>query len=165
MASDFILKQTLKLSPNAQIKHLVPENLSEILPREEWKLGRIWFNNSIGKLQGVFLKLDKSTGLPVQPEEWEIRIVGADALGPTKDGEYWPDGLFDFTEQTKIADAMDDVSEALKDLAPSEATFLRGDLNLKQPIKSGRVSKLINTPNSFDLFDVQPGDLINYIIA
>lgn len=164
MASDFILKQNLKLSPNAQIKNLVPENLSEIPPREEWKLGRIWFNNSIGKLQGVFLKLDKSTGLPVQPEEWEIRIVGADALGPTKDGEYWPDGLFDFTEQTKIADAMDDVNEALKDLAPSEATFLRGNLNLKQPIKSGRVSKLIGTVESFDLFDVQPGDFINYIV-
>lgn len=164
MAADFRLKQNLKLSPNAQIKNLVPENLSSVPPREEWKLGRIWFNNTIGKLQGVFLKLDKSTGLPIQPEEWEIRIVGADALGPTLDGQYWPDGLFDFTEQTKIADAMDDVNEALKDLAPSEATFLRGNLNLKQTVKSGRVSKLTGSVEPFDLFDVQPGDFINYIV-
>lgn len=165
MAADFRLKQHLKMSPNAQIKNLVPENLSEIPAEEDWKLGRIWFNNSIGKLQGVFLKLDNTTGLPVQPEEWEVRIVGADALGPTLDGSYWPDGLFDFTEQTKIADAMDDVNEALKDLAPAEATLLRGDLDLKQTTQSGRIARLAGSPDSIRMTGTVEGASIDYIIT
>ena len=168
MAVDYLLKQNLKLSPNAQIKNLVPENLSAVPPESEWKMGRFWFNTTIGKLQGVFLKLDKVTGLPVDPEELEIRIVGADALGPTKDGGYWPDGLFDFTEQTKISDAMDDVNEALKDLAPPDATLLRGNLNLTgQTLKSGRIAALdVNAPDTLRMIPaVKEGDSIPYIVT
>lgn len=166
MSADFRLKQNLKMSPNAQIKNLVPENLSEIPHESEWKLGRFWFNTTIGKMQGVFLRLDKTTGLPVEPNEMEVRIVGADALGPTKDGEYWPDGLFDFTEQTKIADAMDDVNEALKDLSPPEATTLRGNIKLvDQEFLTGRISKQANAPDSLRLTDVFEGTEIDYIIA
>lgn len=167
MSADFLLKQHLKMSPNATIKNLVPENLLEIPPEHEWKLGRFWFNISIGKLQGVFLKLDRETGKPVQPEEMEIRVVGADALGETKDGKFWPDGLFDFTEQTKIADAMDDVNEALKDLAPPEATMLRGDLQLfGDTFFTGFVSQIDEsspdkfTSESLSLF----GQEIKYIV-
>lgn len=164
MAADFRLKQNLKMSPNAQIKNLVPENLSSVPAESEWKLGRIWFNTSIGKLQGVFLKLDTTTGLPIDPETWEIRIVGADALGPTKDGGYWPDGLFDFTEQTKIADAMDDVNEALKDLSPPEATLLRGDLVVSdQSFISGKISDHTDIPIVINLDDLLPGTEIAYI--
>lgn len=166
MSNDFRLKQHLRLSPNAQIKNLVPENLTEVPPEEEWKLGRFWYNTTIGKLQGVFLKLDVSTGEPLQPEEMEIRIVGADALGPTKDGEFWPDGLFDFTSQTKIADAVDDVNEALKDLAPPEATLLRGDLNLiDQEFFTGKISgQSIMAPDQLRMDGVNPGDELTYII-
>jgi hypothetical protein len=167
MAADFILKQNIRMSPNAQIKNLVPENLIDIPPMYEWKLGRIWFNVSIGKLQGIFLKLDKDTGLPIKPEEMEIRVVGADALGQTKDGSFWPDGLFDFTEQTKIADAMDDVNEALKDLAPPAATMLRGDLYLcEQQFITGKVSIVDHfAPHDVILSDITPGDEINYIVS
>lgn len=167
MAADFRLKQNLKMSPNAQIKNLVPENLSDVPAESDWKLGRIWFNTSIGKLQGVFLKLDKVTGLPVEPEEWEVRIVGADALGPTKDGGYWPDGLFDFTEQTKIADAMDDVNEALKDLSPPEATLLRGNLVMvDQELKTGKVSKTNGSaPHQLNMVGLTEGAQIDYIIS
>ena len=168
MAADFKLVQNLKMSPNAQIKNLVPENLSDVPPQEEWKLGRFWFNTSIGKLQGVFLKLDPSTGLPIEPQEMEVRIVGADALGSTKDGEYWPDGLFDFNEQTKISDAIDDVNEALKDLAPAEATLLNGDLiiNVDGGLKTGRISKHDDmAPDQLRLVGVSEGEEIDYIIT
>ena len=47
MSADFRVKQHLKMSPNAQIKNLVPENLSAIPPESEWKIGRIWFNTKI----------------------------------------------------------------------------------------------------------------------
>jgi hypothetical protein len=167
MSAEFKLKQHLRLSPNAQIKNLVPENLDTVPAEKEWKLGRFWFNTSIGKLQGVFLKLDKTTGLPVKPEEMEVRVVGVDALGPTKDGGYWPDGLFDFTEQTKISDAMDDVNEALKDLAPPAATMLRGDLVLiEQKQYVGKISSLTDTaPDKINLNGVSAGDEISYIIG
>lgn len=166
MAAEFKLHQHLKMSPNAQIKNLVPENLTDVPPEEEWKLGRLWFNSSIGKLQGVFLKLDKTTGMPVEPNELEVRIVGADALGPTKDGEYWPDGLFDFDEQTKIADAIDEVNEALKDLAPPQATLLNGDmvLTVDGGFKTGRISKqTASAPDQLRMNGVFEGTKINYI--
>lgn len=166
MAAEYRLQQHLKMSPNAQIKNLVPENLNDVPPQDEWKLGRFWFNLSIGKLQGVFLKLDTNTGLPITPQEMEVRIVGADALGPTKDGEYWPDGLFDFDEQTKISDAMDEVNEALKDLAPAEATFLSGDmtLNVNGGFKTGKISKQdAMAPDQIKLDGVFEGDEIDYI--
>lgn len=167
MTANFLLKQHLKLSPNAQVKNLVPENLTEVPPEEEWKAGRFWYNTTIGKLQGVFLKLDSTTGLPIQPEELEIRIVGADILGPTKDGEFWPDGLFDFTEQTKIADAVDDINESLKDLSPAEPTLLRGDLNLiDQEFFTGKISRQsITAPDTLRMEGISEGDTINYIIA
>jgi hypothetical protein len=166
MAADFKLTQNLKMSPNSQIKNLVPENLNDVPPQEEWKLGRFWFNLSIGKLQGVFLKLDTSTGLPIEPQEMEVRIVGADALGPTKDGEYWPDGLFDFNEQTKISDAMDEVNEALKDLAPAEATLLRGDMTLdvNGGFKTGKISRQdAMAPDQLRMVGVLEGQEIDYI--
>lgn len=163
---DFRLSQNLKMSPSAQIKNLVPENLTDIPKKDEWKLGRIWFNTTIGKLQGVFLKLDRDTGQPVQPEEMEIRVIGGDLLGETRDGNYWPDGLFDFTEQTKISDAMDEVNEALKDLAPPEATLLRGELNLTgQKFLTGKVSILTNdSPNKLIMAGVNSGEELSYIV-
>lgn len=166
MAADFLLKQNLRMSPNSQIKNLVPENIADIPPEEEWKLGRVWFNTTIGKLQGVFLKLHNVTGEPLDPEEWEVRIVGADALGIPKDGAYWPDGLLDFTQATKIAYAMDDVNEALKDLSPPEATFLRGDLNLiDQVFKTGRTPRFNDlTPHTLRTEGVVGGEEIDYII-
>jgi hypothetical protein len=165
MAANFSLKQHLKMSPNAKIKNLVPENLPDVPPEEEWKLGRIWFNIAIGKLQGVFLKLDTSTGLPIEPHVMEVRVVGADALGPTEDGQYWPDGLFDFTEQTKISDAMDDVNEALKDLAPPEPTLLRGDLEITQELRTGRISKGVgSSPDALRMTGIFEGIEIDYII-
>jgi len=166
MANEFRINQHLKMSPNSQVKNLVPENLSDVPPQDEWKLGRFWFNTTIGKLQGVFLKLDNTTGLPIEPNEMEIRIVGADALGPTKDGEYWPDGLFDFNEQTKISDAMDEVNEALKDLAPAEATFLNGDMTLTVigGFKTGKISRNVaQSSDQLRMNGVFEGDEINYI--
>lgn len=166
MANDFRLKQNLKMSLNAQVKNLVPENLADVPPEEEWKAGRFWFNTTIGKLQGVFYKLDHQTGEPIVPEELEVRVVGADALGPTKDGQYWPDGLFDFTEQTKIADAMDDVNEALKDLSPAEATLLRGDLNIiDQNFISGRVARQTGAPDTLRMDGVVEGSELTYIVS
>lgn len=166
MAADFKLVQHLKMSANTQIKNLVPENLIDIPPEDDWKLGRFWFNVSIGKLQGVFLKLDTKTGLPIEPHEMEIRIVGADALGPTKDGEYWPDGLFDFNEQTKISDAMDEVNEALKDLAPADATLLKGDMTLSVVggFKIGKIARRDDmAPDQIRMVGVFEGQEINYI--
>lgn len=155
------------MSPNAQIKNLVPENLSVIPPESEWKIGRIWFNTSAGKFQGVFLKLDNASGLPLVPSQLEVRTVGVDVLGPTRDGTYWPDGLFNFTEQTKISDAMDVVNEALKDLAPPEATFLRGDLVVfDQKMLTGRISKLnAACKDVIKMSGASVGTLINYIIT
>lgn len=167
MAEDYLLKQHLRLSPNARVKNLVPENLSAPPPESEWKLGRIWFNTTINKFEGIFLKVDP-TGAPLVPEEWEVKIVGADELGQTKDGQYWPDGLFDFTPQTKISDAMDDVNEALKDLAPPDATLLRGNLTLTgQTLKSGRISSIDQTaPDTFRLTPtVNEGVSISYIVT
>jgi len=166
MSNDFRLKQNLKMSPNSQIKNLVPENLITIPPEDEWKLGRLWFNVTIGKLQGIFLKLDTITGKPLQPEELEVKIVGADALGTTKDGEFWPDGLFDFTQHTKIADAVDDMNEALKELSPPEATLLNGDLNLiNQHFIVGNVSKQNElAPDTLRMNGITSGTTINYII-
>lgn len=167
MAADYLLKQNLRLSPNARVKNLVPENLSVPPARADWQLGRMWFNTTINKFQGVFVKVD-SGGTPVVPEEWEVKIVGADELGQTKDGQYWPDGLFDFTPQTKISDAMDDVNEALKDLAPPDATLLRGNLVLTgQTLKSGRIAALDeNAPDTIRMTAaVHEGDSIAYIIT
>lgn len=167
MAADFLLKQNIRMSPNAQIKNLVPENLSEVPPEDTWKLGRIWFNSTIGKFQCVFKKLDTATGLPLVPETWEVGIIGVDRLGPTTDGQYWPDGLFDFTQDTKIADAMDDVNEALKELAPPEATFLRGDMQLTgQSFRTGKISRYDPyTMYEFGMDGVTAGQEINYIVT
>ena len=61
--ADVLFKQHLKLSPNAQFKNLVFEKLDKEPPKEEWRAGRVWFNTSIGKFQGIFYKLDPKTGL------------------------------------------------------------------------------------------------------
>ena len=166
MTVDFRLKQHLSMSPNAKIKNLVPENLSSEPPEEEWKLGRIWLNTTIGKLQGVFLKLDRYTGKPIQPEELEIRVIGSDALGETSDGKYWPDGLFDFDENTRISDSVDNINEALMALAPPEATLLRGDLNLtKQIFITGKVSKSDSSPIKLSMHNGTAGEELSYIIS
>ncbi|RLC46968.1 MAG: hypothetical protein DRH57_05015, partial [Candidatus Cloacimonadota bacterium] len=130
MSKDYILHQHLKMSPNAQVKNLVPETLSEVPTEAEWKLGRIWFNSTLGKFQCVSLKMDSNTGLPIEPNELEVILLGSDELGFTRDGEYYPDGLFNFNTTTKVSLAVDEINEALKDLAPAEATGLNGDLDI-----------------------------------
>jgi len=84
MGSDFNLRQHLRMSPSAQVKNLVPETLSEIPAEEEWKLGRIWFNSTIGKFQSIFLKIDENTGLPLIPNEFYVDVVGEDNTNNTK---------------------------------------------------------------------------------
>ena len=79
--ADVLFKQHIKLSPNGQFKNLVVEKLDKEPPKEEWRDGRIWYNTTIGKYQGIFYKLDPKTGLPIEPKELEIRILGADELG------------------------------------------------------------------------------------
>ncbi len=166
MAAEFLLKQHLKLSPNAQIKNMVPESISAVPPESEWKVGRMWFNTTIGKYQGIYLVLNPKTGLPVEPILMEVRVLGADELGPTSDGEYWPDGLFQFDTTTKIADAMDDVNEALKDLAPSDASLLKGNLNVGVTFKTGKISQQNSlAPHTLNLSEIQPGTELNYIIT
>ena len=76
MSKDYRLQQHLKMSPNAQIKNLVPETLSEIPLESEWKLGRIWFNTTIGRFQSVFAKIDEATNLPYDPIELEVAVLG-----------------------------------------------------------------------------------------
>jgi len=166
MSKDYTLHQHLKMSPNAQVKNLVPETLSEEPAEEDWKLGRIWFNSTIGKFQCVSLKMNSSTGSPIEPNELEVILLGSDELGFTRDGSYYPDGLFNFNTTTKVSTAVDEINEALKDLAPAEATGLNGDLNISvaNGFKSGRVSKLNVAGLQLKLDGVNEGDYINYII-
>ncbi len=166
MSADYRLQQHLKMSPNAQIKNLVPETLDDVPPETEWKLGRIWYNTSIGKFQTISLKMDSSTGLPVEPKVQEVVLLGSDELGFARDGEYYPDGLFNFNTTTKVSNAVDEINEALKDLAPAEATGLNGDLEITTTsgFKSGRVSKINVSGLQLKLDGVNEGDYIDYII-
>lgn len=84
MSADYRLQQHLKMSPNAQIKNLVPETLDDVPPETEWKLGRIWYNSSIGRFQSVFSKIDEGTGLPIDPVELEVQVLGEDGENLTK---------------------------------------------------------------------------------
>lgn len=84
MSADFRLKQHLSLSPNATVKNLVPESLDTVPPREDWKVGKIWFNSTIGRFQSVFVKIDESTNLPVSPTELEVGVLGEDDISKTK---------------------------------------------------------------------------------
>lgn len=168
MSAEFLLKQHLKLSPNAQVKNLVPESLPDVPPENEWKLGRIWFNTTIGKFQAVIKKMDPSTGLPYEPTILEVALLGSDELGFARDGEYYPDGLFNFDTTTKVSNAVDEINEALKDLAPAEATTLRGDLDItiNGGFKSGRISELDGTEQ--DVLRINKatyGDFIDYIVT
>jgi len=160
--ADVLFKQHLKLSPNAQFKNLVFEKLDKEPPKEEWRAGRVWFNTSIGKFQGIFYKLDPKTGLPVEPKELELRILGADELGYPSDGEFYPDGLFEFTATTKIVNAIDDINEALKDLAPSDASPLFGELEIFNQKQKGLLSDISEL--NIEHGDIEFGDEINYII-
>lgn len=78
MAADYKLHQHLKMSPNAQIKNIVPESLSDVPPESEWKLGRIWFNTTIGRFQNVVSVIDEATNLPKEPLELEVKVLGED---------------------------------------------------------------------------------------
>lgn len=168
MSADFILKQNLKLSLEGQVKNLVPEILEEIPPESTWRLGRVWYNKSNDHFQGVFQKMD-SLGNPINPIVLEVRNIsnpggGSEFIGVPSDGEYWPDGLIPMTENTRIADAMDEVNEILKELAPSEATMLQGDLLLLSAngVKSGFISNLNGSTLSSGTFT--PGFLVNTIL-
>jgi len=168
MSADFYLKQHLNMSPNAKIKNLVPETLNAVPPESEWRLGRIWYNTSIGKFQSVNLKLDPQTGLPYEPHILEVVLLGSDEIGFTRDGEYYPDGLFEFSTTTKISTAVDEINEALKDLAPAEASPLFGDLviNVVGGFKSGKIAKQNDQiPELLRLDDLSDGDYITYIIT
>jgi len=166
MGIDYNLKQHLKMSPNAQIKNLVPEILEEVPSQEDWKLGRIWYNSTIGKFQTVSLKMDSNTGLPIEPQELEVVLLGSDEIGFARDGEYYPDGLFNFNSATKVSDAVDEINEALKDMAPPEATPLNGDLivSTTHGFKAGKIAKRNDNGQSIRLEGVNEGDYINYII-
>jgi len=166
MSKDYMLHQHLKMSPNATIKNLVPETLTDVPDEADWKLGRIWYNATIGKFQTVSLKMDSSTGAPVEPNVLEVILLGSDELGFTRDGEYYPDGLFNFNTTTKVSLAVDEINEALKDLAPAESTGLNGDLSITTThgFKSGRVSKLNVAGQQLKLDGVTEGDYISYII-
>lgn len=84
MAADFRIKQHLSMSPNAKVKNLVPESLEEIPAEEDWKVGKIWFNSTVGRFQSVFVKIDEATNLPLNPEELEVRVLGEDDVDATK---------------------------------------------------------------------------------
>ena len=160
--ADVLFKQHIKLSPNGQFKNLVFEKLESEPPKEEWRDGRVWFNTTLGKFQGVFYKLDPKTGLPVEPKELEIRILGADELGYPTDGEFYPDGLFEFTATTKIVNAIDDINEALKDLAPSEPSPLFGELEIFNQKQKGLLSDISELNINYG--ELNFGDEINYIV-
>jgi len=66
-------------------------------------------------------------------------------IGNPADGTY-DDGFFEFTSSTKIADAIDDISEAFLDIAPVKASTLTGeDLTRTNPsVFSGKLSTGLN---------------------
>lgn len=66
-------------------------------------------------------------------------------IGVPTDGTY-TDGFFDFTSSTKVSDAIDDISEAFLDLAPSQAELLTGeDLVNQNSVFSGKLSSGLNS--------------------
>jgi len=158
MADTIYFKQHLGLSLEGQVKNFRVEILEEEPPKEEWRLGRIWYNKKIGQFQTNTLKLDKTSNMPVQPEEIIIETLGRNKIGLALDEEYYPDGLFDFNTQTKISNAVDEMNEALKDIAPPEGTNLSGDLILKSTHYDGKIPR---TNNRLNL--LSPGNECAYI--
>ena len=156
--NDFVLKQNLKLSLNGNVKNFVPEYIDGTPPEEELVLGRIWFNTQIGNFQTVRNKID-SDGNPI-PGELEVVLLGSDELGFTRDGEYYPDGLFNFTINTKVADAVDEINEALKDIAPANASPLHGDILLNENPITMKLSGLDNSDREFRITSFQTNDEI-----
>ena len=64
---------------------------------------------------------------------------GLGPLGIPPDGTY-EDGLLDFNENTQVNDAVDQINEVLKYLAPEDAQPLAGDINWSNTFTTGKVS-------------------------
>jgi hypothetical protein len=158
MSADFVLKQHLKLNINGVVKNFVVEALDDIPPKEEWRIGRIWYNKNLNKIQYITYKTDNDGNIL---DEMVVKNIDDGILNFPADHTFL-DGLFQFTPKTKISDAIDEINEALKDLAPAEATTLRGNLILNNVYKSGYLSN--NIPNDFNIKDFKNGKFINYIV-
>jgi hypothetical protein len=158
MSAEFILKQHLRLNINGVVKNFIVETLENIPPQEEWRNGRIWYNKSENKIQYNVFKTDDDGNVI---DELVVKNIDDGVLNFPKDQTFL-DGLFQFTTETRISDAVDEINEALKDLAPAEATTLRGDLIIKSKFVDGYLSD--NVPNEINLNKIKNGDYIKYIV-
>ena len=64
---------------------------------------------------------------------------GLGPLGIPTDGTY-DDGLLDFTQDTQVNDAVDEINEVLKYLAPDDADPMAGDIVWSTTFTSGKIS-------------------------
>lgn len=114
--------------------------------------------------------------------EWMDRNMGGPGPLGTPTDKTYGDGLFDWTNKTKVNDAIDDTNEALKDLAPAKPDALTGiSLNVNfaapgqkdntqtQAFKSGFLSKnnasdgmknwLVTSKKAFSKPDAETGEV------
>lgn len=99
-------------------------------------------------------KFDNGEDVPVGTKwtlqrllEWmDSNFGGPGPLGMPSDGTY-NDGLFEWTQATRINDALDDANEALKDLAPPQAESLAGKTLTLNVTKVSTAKLAANIPN------------------
>jgi|GEM_PF-2625923 len=82
---------------------------------------------------------------------------GLGPLGVPTDGTY-TDGLLGLNSSTQVNDAVDDINEVLKYLAPDDAEPLEGDINWSTTFTSGKISDGVPT-NGY----LNPGDSTSFI--
>lgn len=78
-------------------------------------------------------------------QKWEPKISSTQSIGTPSDGQ-WSDGLSNWDEETKVADAFDDLNEIIAQLAPANALSMQNiDIIGGPVVYTGKI------PNGLDL--------------
>jgi hypothetical protein len=100
---------------NFKLESLAADPVIDANARE----GKLWYNNVEKTFKGF--KRNAVGDIVIEPLGGGANTL----LGIPSDGS-WDDGLLNFTENTKVADGVDDINEILRDLAPAKPVALAG---------------------------------------
>lgn len=130
----------------------------------------IYFESGWQEMPASMIRVDNSqftTQIPSDVDmtlqellEWmDVNFGGKGPLGAPSDGGY-EDGLLEWTENTQMNDAIDDLNEVVKDLAPPRPLSLEGlTLDFSDSYRTAKVAAGVNWNGASD------GETLNNIIT
>ena len=145
---------TLAFSKDANVQNFKLESLAvDPVVDANAVEGRMWYNSTDKAFKGF--KRNANGDIVIEPLGGGANTL----LGIPSDGT-WDDGLLSFTENTKVADGVDDINEILKDLAPAKPVALSGALTIPST-KTGKIADA----SGVNLINLTAGQQVSTIVT